>query len=383
MFDHILTEDQIMLRDATREFAREVVAPRAFERDEAREFPADEVAAAAEIGLLGLAVPEEYGGFPVDTVTTALVYDELSQASAAMSLILSIHNSLVCAAIASWGTDEFKAESLPKLASGEWLGAYALTEPEAGSDAASIRTKARQVEGGWAISGQKVFTSSAGEAGVIIVFAVTDPGARTSRRISAFAVERGSDGFSVGPPEKKLGLHSSPIHQLQFDDCFVPAERLIGDVGQGFPIAMTLLDAGRIGIASQATGITAAALEKSLAYANQRKQFGQTIGSYQAIQWKLVDMTAQLDAARLMIWRAATLKDASKPYGLEASKAKLLASELAVRATGEAIQIHGGYGYIRETGVERLYRDARVTTIYEGTSEIQRMVIARKLLAGD
>lgn len=381
MIDDLLTEDQLTLRDATRDFAREVIAPRAFERDENREFPHDEVAASAEIGLLGLAIPEDFGGFPVDAVTTALVYDEISQASGAMSLILSVHNSLTSTAIATWGSESLKAEALPKLASGEWLGAYALTEPSAGSDAASIRTRARQVEGGWSITGQKVFISTAGEAGIIVVFAVTDPDARVSKRITAFAVERGTDGLEIGPPEKKLGLHASPIHQVMFDDCFVPDERVVGVIGQGFPIAMILLDSGRIGIASQAAGLAAAALELSLSYARQRQQFGQSIGSYQAIQTKLVDMQTDLHAARLLIWHAAKLKDAGQPFGQQASMAKLFASELAVRATGEAIQIHGGYGYIRETGVERLFRDARVTTIYEGTSEIQRMVIARRLLA--
>ena len=376
----LLNEDQIAIRDATRQFAREVIEPRAAERDESQEFPGEEVAAAAEIGLLGMTIPEEYGGFPLDAISVALAYEELAAASASVSVILSVHNTLVAQAIADHGSEDVKAQFLPDMASGRRIGAYALTEPEAGSDAASIRTRATRVDGGYELTGEKVFISSAGHAGVIVAFAVTEPGARTSQRITAFVIDPADEGVSVGPPEKKLGILASEICGIVFNRCFVDDSRVLGEPGGGFPIAMGILSSGRIGIAAQAAGITASALEKSRDYANVRKQFGQSISSFQAIQWKLADMATDLEAARLLIWNAARLKDAELPYSTEASKAKLFASELAVRAASEAVQIHGGYGYLKSYGVERLYRDAKITEIYEGTSEIQRLVIARSVL---
>jgi alkylation response protein AidB-like acyl-CoA dehydrogenase len=375
-----LTDDQQMIRDATRGFASNVVEPLADQRDENIEFPADEIAAAAEIGLLGMTIPEEFDGFPLDAVSIALAYEEIASASASVSVILSVHNTLVAQAIAHHATDAIRQCYLPAMAAGTRLGSYALTEPDAGSDAAAIRTRAERVDGGFAISGEKVFISTAGHAGIIVVFAVTDSDARTSRRISAFAVDPADDGVTIGPPERKMGILASEICGISFNRCFVDDSRLLGSVGGGFAIAMGLLSAGRIGIAAQAAGIAASALTKSRDYATSRKQFGQSISSFQAIQWKLADMATELEAARLLIWNAARLKDAGRAYSAEASKAKLFASELAVRAANDAVQIHGGYGYLKDYGVERLYRDAKITEIYEGTSEIQRLVIARSIL---
>lgn len=378
-----LNEDQTAIRDVTREFATDVVAPKAAERDEAQEFPTEEVAAAADVGLLGMTIPEEFGGFPLDAVSIALAYEELARASASVSVILSVHNTLVASAIARHGTPDVRERYLPDMAAGTRIGSYALTEPEAGSDAASIKSRAERVDGGYRISGEKVFISSAGHAGVIVFFAVTDPEARTSQRITAFVVDPADDGVSIGPPEKKLGILASEICAVHLNQCVVPNDRVLGEVGGGFSVAMSLLSSGRIGIAAQAAGIAAAALDAGTAYAKTRKQFGQPISDFQAIQWKLADMATGLEAARLLIWNAARLRDAGQPYGTEASQAKLFASELAVRAANDAVQIHGGYGYLKSYGVERLYRDAKITEIYEGTSEIQRLVIARSLLRDD
>jgi len=375
-----LTEDQRLVRDATREFAEGVIRPRVAERDEASEFPVDELEAAAEIGLLGMTIPEEYGGFPLDAVSIALVYEELARVSASVSVILSVHNTLVAAAIAQHGSEEVRDKYLPDMASGTRIGSYALTEPGAGSDAASIRTQAVADGDGFVLNGEKIFISSAGHAGVFVVFAVTDPDARTSQRITAFVVDREDAGLEVGPPEKKLGILASEINPVLFRDCYVPRSRVLGDVGAGFGVAMGALASGRIGIAAQAVGIAAAALEASTQYATERTQFGQRIADFQAIQWKLADMATGLEAARLLVWNAARLKDAGEEYAREASQAKLFASELATRSASDAVQIHGGYGYLRSFGVERLYRDAKITEIYEGTSEIQRLVIARSLL---
>ena len=285
----------------------------------------------------------------------------------------------------SRGTDltRFGQSTYRRLAAGSRLGAYALTEPEAGSDAASIRTKADRVDGGFEISGEKVFISSAGHAGVFVVFAVTDPDARTSKRITAFVVDPEDDGFSVGPPEKKLGILASEICSLQFDACFVPDERVLGTVGGGFGIAMSALQAGRIGIAAQAAGIAGAALDLSVEYGKSRKQFGTRVVDFQATQWKLADIARDLDAARLLIWNAARIQDMGDDGTVEASMAKLFASELAVRAANVAVQVHGGYGYLKSYDAERLYRDAKITELYEGTSEIQRLLIARSVVGRD
>lgn len=378
-----LTEDQRLVRDATREFAEGVIRPRVAERDEASEFPVDELEAAAEIGLLGMTIPEEYGGFPLDAVSIALVYEELARVSASVSVILSVHNTLVAAAIAQHGSEEVRDKYLPDMASGTRIGSYALTEPGAGSDAASIRTQAVADGDGFVLNGEKIFISSAGHAGVFVVFAVTDPDARTSQRITAFVVDREDAGLEVGPPEKKLGILASEINPVLFRDCYVPRSRVLGDVGAGFGVAMGALASGRIGIAAQAVGIAAAALEASTQYATERTQFGQRIADFQAIQWKLADMATGLEAARLLVWNAARLKDAGEEYAREASQAKLFASELATRSASDAVQIHGGYGYLRSFGVERLYRDAKIGQIYEGTSNLQLQTIAKQLLGPD
>jgi butyryl-CoA dehydrogenase len=374
------TAEQLLLRDTIREYSRAEILPRVMQRDAAGEFPVDEIQAAAAAGLMGIAVPENLGGFQLDAVSTAMVYEEISRFSAAVSVILSVHNSLVCAGINQFAAPEVQSTYLPDLASGELLGAYCLTEAESGSDAGSLTTSAVQDGEYYRVSGRKLFVTSGAHAGVYVVFAVTDPEARKSRRLSAFIVDRSSPGLSVSPGEKKLGLLASEINEIVLDDCKVPAVNMLGLPGDGFGIALTLLDSGRIGIAAQAVGIGQAALEASLEYASSRKQFGQSISKFQAIQWKLADMSTEVDAARLLVMRAAKLKDDGQPFGTEAAKAKLFASEMANRATSAAIQIHGGYGYIRDYGVERLFRDAKATELYEGTSEIQRLVIARSLL---
>ncbi|CAN5579045.1 acyl-CoA dehydrogenase [soil metagenome] len=376
-----LTPEQLMLRDTVRDYARVEILPRVAERDRSGTFPDEEIRAAAETGLMGLAVPEEYGGYELDAVTTAIVYEEVSRASAAVSVILSVHNSLAAGATTLFGSEVVRERYLPLLASGGLLGAYCLTESDAGSDAGSITTRAVLDGDHYHLTGRKLFVTSGAHAGVYVVFAVTDPGASKSRRISAFLVDRDTDGLSVSPKEEKLGLLASEINEVVFEDCAVPTENLLSEAGGGFGIALTLLNAGRIGIASQAVGIAQAALDASLNYAVSREQFGRPIAEFQAIQWKLADMATQIDAARLLVRNAAAMKDAGEEFGRQAAQAKLFASELCSRAASDAIQIHGGYGYIRDYGVERLYRDAKATELYEGTSEIQRMVIARALLA--
>lgn len=376
-----MTPEQLMLRDTVRDYARVEVLPRVADRDRSGTFPDEEIRAAGETGLMGLAVPEEYGGCELDAVTTAIVYEEVSRASAAVSVILSVHNSLVAGGTNLFGSEATRERYLPLLASGDLLGAYCLTESEAGSDSGSIATRAVLDGGHYRLTGRKLFVTSGAHAGVYVVFAVTDLEASKSGRISAFLVDRDTDGLSVSPKEEKLGLLASEINEVVFENCAVPTENLLGEVGGGFGIALTLLNAGRIGIASQAVGIAQAALDASLSYAVSREQFGRPISDFQAIQWKLADMATQIDAARLLVRQAAAMKDAGEEFGRQAAQAKLFASELCSRAASDAIQIHGGYGYIRDYGVERLYRDAKATELYEGTSEIQRMVIARALLA--
>ena len=379
----LFNEEERLLIEAVREYVDRDVRPRVADRDETGSFPIDELRKAAELGFMGVAVPEDHGGMPLSAASTALAYEEISRASASVSVILSVHNSLVCNAINLFGNDSLRTRYLEQLANGSLIGAYALTEPQAGSDAASIATRAIGDAEGWSITGRKVFITSGDHAGVYIVFAVTDRDARTSRRISAFVVPRDSVGIAVGPKEKKLGLNASEIHEIVFNEVRVPRDHLLGTEGGGFGIAMELLSTGRIGIAAQAVGIAQAALDASLAYSKTRQQFGKPISDFQAIQWKLADMATEIDAARLLVRQAAQLKDAGVDYARQASQAKLFASELASRAAGHAIQVHGGYGYIKEFGVERLYRDAKATELYEGTSEIQRLVIARQLLTGN
>lgn len=375
-----LDSELVLLRDTVREFVAREVAPLASARDQGPEFPESELKAAADLGLCGLMIDEVYGGNPVGTLGAAIVYEEVAKASPAVSVTLSVHNSLVSSAIGRYGSAELKQVYLPKLASGEVLGAYALTEPGAGSDAASISTSAKAVDGGFRLNGRKVFVTNGGHAGVYVVFAVTDPDARTSKRISAFLVDRNSEGLAVPRNEHKLGLRASEIVELTFTNCFVPANHLLGELGGGFGIAMSLLDGGRIGIGAQALGISGGAYQIAIRYAMEREQFGRPIAGFQATQWKLADMATRIEAARLLVWHAAWLRDAGEPHSLEASQAKLFASESAAFVTEQALQIHGGYGYLEDYSVERYFRDARATVLYEGTSEIQRLVISRHVL---
>ena len=374
------TDEQRLLLDTVRGFATTEVAPQVAALDARSEFPADELRAAAELGLLGMAVPEDLGGTDLDPLSMALVYEEIAAASGSLAVILAVHNSLVCEAIRCYGSQDQGERFLPGLASGQTLGAYALTEAGAGSDAGALQTRADRDGDAYVLNGGKLFITSAEHANLFVVFARTDAEDRPSRAITAFLVARGLPGFSIGKKERKLGLRSSEINEIAFADVRVPVENRLGDEGRGFGIALALLDNGRVGIAAQAVGMTRAALERSLAYAKERRQFGRRIADHQAIQWMLADMATNLEAARLLTHRAATLKGAGAPFGLAASQAKLFASRVAVEAADAAVQIHGGYGYLEEYGVERLYRDAKATELYEGTSEIQRLVIARHLL---
>lgn len=378
--DFALSEEQLLLKESAAEFARRDVAPRAAERDRDASFPEEELAAAANQGLLGLMVPEELGGFPVGAMGAAIIYEEIAAVSPALSVSLSVHNSLVCGAIATFGQASLKESMLPRLASGDLLGAYALTESQAGSDAAAIRTRALRAGDSYHVDGRKVFVTNGEHAGIYIVFAVTSPDARTSSRISAFAVPADTPGVRVLRKERKLGLRASEIAEVEFASAMVAADHLLGHEGGGFGIAMSLLDGGRVGIGAQSVGIARGAYELAVRYAVGREQFGRPISDFQAIQWMLADMSTRIEAARLMVQRAAWLRDAGLPHTLEASQAKLFGSETAVDVVDKALQVHGGYGYLEEYEVERYLRDARATVLYEGTSEIQRLVIARQLL---
>jgi butyryl-CoA dehydrogenase len=370
-----LTEEQLLLRDNVRRFADEVVRPRAKEIDKTGDFPRSFFDQAGELGLAGVAVPEEYGGGGMDTMSYSLVIEEISRACANSGVILSVNNSLVCDPILKFGSEQQKREFLTPLASGRKLGCFGLTEPGAGSDAASLRTLARRDGDDYLLEGNKVFITNGTHADLALVFATVDP-EKKHRGITAFIVPTDAPGFHHGVHETKLGVNASGTTELSFDRVRVSAGQRLGGEGEGFKIAMATLDGGRIGIAAQAVGIAQAALEDALAYAQQREQFGQRLAEFQAIQFYLADMATEIDAARLLTWKAAWTKDQGKRYTLEAAQAKLFASEMAQRVTNKALQIHGGYGYSREYNVERYFRDARITEIYEGTSEVQKMVIA-------
>jgi butyryl-CoA dehydrogenase len=370
-----LTEEQLLLRDNVRRFAEEVVRPRAKEIDRTGEFPLSFFKQAGELGLAGVAVPEEYGGGGMDTVSYSLVIEGISRVCASSGVILSVNNSLVCDPILKFGSEEQKRDFLSPLASGRKLGCFGLTEPGAGSDAAGLRTLARRDGDDYVLDGNKVFITNGTHADLALVFATVDP-EKKHRGIIAFIVPTDAPGFHRGVHETKLGVNASGTTELVFEGVRVPASQRLGAEGEGFKIAMATLDGGRIGIAAQAVGIAQAALDDALAYAQQREQFGQHLADFQAIQFYLADMATELDAARLLTWKAAWAKDQGKRYTLEAAQAKLYASEMAQRVTNKALQIHGGYGYSREYDVERYFRDARITEIYEGTSEVQKMVIA-------
>jgi butyryl-CoA dehydrogenase len=370
-----LSEDQKLLQETVRRFAEEVVRPRAKEIDESGEFPRGFYDRAGELGLAGVSVPEEYGGAGMDVVSYCLVIEEISRVCATSGVILSVNNSLVCDPILQFGSEEQKREVLAPLASGRKLGCFALTEPGAGSDAAALRTTARRDGDDYVLDGNKVFITNGTHADVALVFATVDP-AKKHKGITAFLVDADTPGYSHGSHEVKLGVNASGTTELAFEGLRVPASRRLGEEGEGFRIAMATLDGGRIGIAAQAVGIAQGAFEEALAYAQEREQFGRPLADLQAIQFYLADMATELDAGRLLTWKAAWTKMAAKRYTLEAAQAKLYTSEMAQRVTTKALQIHGGYGYTKEYNVERFFRDARITEIYEGTSEIQKMVVA-------
>jgi butyryl-CoA dehydrogenase len=370
-----LNDEQNLLRDTVRRFAEEVVKPRAKEIDETGEFPRGFFDQAGELGLAGVAVPEEHGGAGMDALAYALVIEEVSRVCATSGVILSVNNSLVCDPILKWGNAEQKKEFLTPLAAGRKLGCFALTEPGAGSDAASLRSTARKDGDDYVLNGNKIFITNGTDADVALVFASVDL-AKKHKGITAFLVPTDTPGYSHGTHEFKLGVNASGTTELAFADMRIPAKNRLGEEGDGFKIAMSTLDGGRIGIAAQAVGIAQGAFEEALAYAQEREQFGKHLSDFQAIQFYLADMATEIDAARLLTWKAAWAKENQKRYTLEAAHAKLYASEMAQRVTNKALQIHGGYGYTKEYNVERYFRDARITEIYEGTSEIQKMVIA-------
>jgi butyryl-CoA dehydrogenase len=378
--DFELPEDVAALRDGAREFAERELAPRAAKADEEETFVEEQVKACAEAGWMGMRIPEEFGGAGLSTLASSVVVAELARACASTAVTVSVHTSLVSAPIARFGTPDQKKRYLPRLATGEWLGCYALSEAGSGSDAGSLRCAATpDGHGGWILDGAKLWISSGDQADLALVFARTDAEAK-SRGITAFLVETAWPGVKPGKKEKKMGIRGSSTVELRLDKVRVPAANVLGDVNRGFTYALAILDGGRIGIASQALGISQACLDASVKYARERQQFGQPIGDFESVQWKIAEMATRLHAARLLTWRAASLRDQGRPHTLEASMAKLEASRCAVFCGKEAVQIHGGAGYTREFPVERFFRDARVTEIYEGTTEIQHLVIARNLL---
>jgi len=374
-----LSEEHQMTRKMVREFAESEIAPVALVHDEEQKFPMEIVEKMAELGLMGMTVPPEYGGAGTDSISYVIAVEELSRVDASVGVIAAVNNGLACEPLMRWGTEEQKERYLKPVARGEKIGCYALTEPEAGSDAAAIRTTAVLDGDEWVLNGQKVFVTNALNAWIVISYAITDPG-KGHRGISAFIIPTDAPGFVRVKKENKLGIRASDTMALSFDDCRIPKENMLGERGQGFKIALATLDVGRIGIAAQAVGIAQGALDESIKYAKERHAFGQPIAGFQAIQWKLADIATELEAARLLTYRAAYMKDKGVKHTKESSMAKLFASEVAMKATREAIQIHGGYGYVKEYPVERFYRDAKITEIYEGTSEIQRLVISRAIL---
>lgn len=373
-----LTEEQTMIRDMARDFARERLAPNAAKWDQEGIFPGDVLAELGELGLYGMTIPEQWGGAGTDYVSFALAIEEIAAGDGACSTILSVNNSVVCGPLLKYGSDYLKEKYLRPLASGEMLGCFCLTEPQAGSDAAALRARAVREGDEYVLNGTKQFITSGKYGQVAIVFAVTDPAAG-KRGISAFIVPTDNPGYKVASIEEKMGQHASDTAQIFFDDCRIPVDHLIGKEGEGYKIALSNLESGRIGIAAQSVGMARAAYEAALAYAKERESFGKPIIKHQAVAFRLADMATQLEAAHLMVMNAATLRDAGKPCLKEACMAKLFASEAAEKICSAAIQVHGGYGYLKDFPVERIYRDVRITQIYEGTSDIQRIVISRAI----
>lgn len=378
--DFELTDIQKMVRDTARRFAREEVAPHSAEMDKSCNFRMELVDQMGQLGFMGVAFPEEYGGGGMDYQCYAIIIEELSAVCASTGVVVSAHSSLCCDPIFKFGTEEQKKKFLPPLLSGQMLGCLGLTETQAGSDAGNQKTTAVLDGDEWVLNGSKIFITNGGPAGMAVIIAATDR-SLAHKGLSAFIVPADSPGYKVAKEEHKLGIRASSTAELVFDECRIPKENLLGEVGDGFKIALATLDGGRIGIAAQALGIARGALDNAVDYSAERVQFGKAISSFQAIQWKLADMATEIDAARLMVMRAAWMKDqGSRKYGKESAMAKLFASDIAMKATREAIQVFGGYGYIDEYPVERFYRDAKITEIYEGTSEVQKIVIARSLL---
>ncbi len=373
-----LTEEQLMIQSMVRDLARTEFAPAAMERDRTKEFPAENLKKLGELGLMGMMIPPEWGGSGADTVSYVLALAEVAYACAATAVVMSVHNSIVCESILRYGSEEQKKRYLKPMAAGQFLGAFALTEPNAGSDPARQTTKAIFDGDSYVLNGSKRFTTTGKNAGLVIVTAKTDE-AQGHKGISAFLVEQGTPGMTVGRLEDKMGLRASDTADLVFEDCRIPKQNILGHEGDGFLIAMTGLDGGRIGIAAQSVGVAQAAFDAAVQYAREREQFGQTISKFQGLRWMMADMATEIEAARLMMLSAAEMKDNGENFTLQASMAKLFASEMVNRITAQAIQIHGGYGFTKEYPVERFYRDARVFTIYEGTSEIQRVVIANHI----
>lgn len=374
-----LNEEQRAVRDAARDFAQNVLKPGVIDRDNEQRFPADEVRQLGELGFMGMMVDPKYGGSGMDTVSYVLAMEELSKIDASASVCVSVNNSLVCWGLETYGTEEQKEKFLKPLAMGEKIGAFCLSEPEAGSDATSQRTTAIDMGDHYLLNGTKNWITNGGSASTYLVMAQTDAD-KGHRGINCLVVERGMEGFIVGAKEDKMGIRGSDTHTLMFQDVKVPKENRIGEDGFGFKFAMKTLSGGRIGIAAQALGIASGALEFALAYSKERKAFGKEIHKHQAIAFKLADMATEVEAARMLCLKAAWLKDQGQDYDLASSMAKLYASEVAGRVTDQAVQIHGGYGYVKEYHVERLMRDSKITQIYEGTSEVQRIVISRAVL---
>jgi alkylation response protein AidB-like acyl-CoA dehydrogenase len=376
--DFQLSADQLAIQALARELADAEIAPNAAEWDRDQRFPDELIPKLAELGLMGVCVPEEYGGAGADFLSYVLVLEELSRADAGVGVTVAVHTSATTLPLLAFGTDEQRERFVPPLARGEHLGAFALTEPDSGSDAGSLRTSAAPDADGWLLNGSKQWITNGSRAGTFVLFARTDSTTAGARGVSCFVLD--AEHVRITREEEKLGLHSSTTSDLVLEDARVGRDRLLHEEGRGFRVAMATLDGGRIGIAAQAVGIAQAAYDVARAYAADREQFGRRIGDFQAIQWKLADMATDIDAARLLTYRAAWLKQEGRPHAADGAKAKLFASEMARRQTAEAIQILGGYGYTREFPVERYYRDAKITEIYEGTSEIQRLVIARSIL---
>ena len=374
-----LSEEHLMIQQAARDFANTELKPGVIERDEHQKFPYEQIKKLGELGFLGMMVDPKYNGSGMDTISYVLAMEELSKIDASTSVVVSVNNSLVCFGLENYGSEFQKEKYLQPLAAGEIIGAFCLSEPEAGSDATSQHTTAVDMGDHYLLNGTKNWITNGGNASTYLVIAQTNSALR-HKGINVFIVEKGMQGFSVGPKENKLGIRGSDTHSLMFTDVKVPKENRIGEEGFGFTFAMKTLDGGRIGIASQALGIASGAYELALAYSKERKTFGKPIAAHQAIQFKLADMATEIEAARMLCLKAAWLKDQGLPYALASSMAKLFASDVAMRTTVEAVQIHGGYGFVKEYHVERLMRDAKITQIYEGTSEIQRMIIAREIL---